>query len=257
MRTHWLILLTLTGSLALAQEPFPGPGPEDLPEMGPPGLENAQEFPGEPVLPPRRGHPGLRREGAEPPFVNGPFVQRLMERLQHSDPNEYQRLQQLQQENPEAFRDELLSRLKRERLERLRQDFPQIAAALENLGQRERDWLLNRLQEGEPGPGPGGGRGLRQAFSPEMQQAEQKTLRLAEAYRQATAAEEQDRLRGELQASLATSFDLREKARTEEIRLIEERLGKLRESVATRREHRDEIIQRRLRELTDGDALKW
>lgn len=234
--TLGLCLLLTIPLFAAGQEPpeeMPGPPPEDAEFMPPPG--------GPP--------PG--EEGLAPP---GPPVDQWMEHLRKERPEDFERLKQLRQDDPQAFRGALHQRLRQERIMRNLKDHPRVMEFLLGLPEQERDQVLRKLAPGGPGRGF---RGPPEVTNPEVMKLEAEAQRLAKSYRKAAGDDERAKIRGELQGKLETLFDLREQERARQIERIETDLGKLKKALEDRQAHRADIISRRLGELTDGDALKW
>ena len=180
--------------------------------------------PTEPIQPPPLPEEMDSEMGPPPPFVDSPeasFVDQWLDHLKEKDPDEYARLQKLRETSPDEFRQALHEKLKQER---------------------------SRYQLG---------RHNRPPISPEIAQLEKETMDISIQYRQTTDSNQKEKIREELRQKIETLFDLREKNRQEHIRRIEADLTHLKKSVQERQAHRDEIIERRLQELTDADGLKW
>jgi hypothetical protein len=232
-----LIPLVLMATIACAQPPPDGTVPDAT------AWEDAVPPP-PPDLPPPGDGPG-----APPGDVRGkhPPLQRFLEVLSEQNPEEFDRLKKLRDEDPEAFRKELHQRLQKERE---RRGLPG-GRGLEQPSPEERGRLGRHQQTGGPGPE---GMNVR---SPETDRLEQKSRDLAQAYRLSTDEAEKARLQAELKTNLAESFDLREKMRRERFAQMENRIKKVRELMEQRQAQREEIINRRLKELTEGEKLAW
>lgn len=164
--------------------------------------------------------PPEEMHGGQPPSV---FVDRWLERLKEKDPEEYARLQKLKETNPEEFRKALFGKLVQER-------------------------MRHRSE---------GGRHGRPPMNPEIQALQKETMEMSKAYSQATDEAAKKQLRTELRQKLEVLFDLREKERKEHIQRIEADLANLKKSLDERQQNREQIIERRLQELTEGDGLRW
>jgi len=81
---------------------------------------------------------------------------------------------------------------------------------------------------------------------------EDDVIRLAHALRQTSDPEAKAELRTELRRHLEQMFALKQENRLEEIRQVEEMLNLMREQLAARQEHRDELVDEHLRQLA-GD----
>jgi uncharacterized membrane protein YccC len=96
-----------------------------------------------------------------------------------------------------------------------------------------------------------------QPMNPEIQRLEEEVVQLSRAYRQTSDPAQKEQLRNDLRAKLQTLFALREKGRQDHIQRIEKDLAQLKATLDQRLKNRDQIISRRLQELTDGDGLTW
>lgn len=76
-------------------------------------------------------------------------------------------------------------------------------------------------------------------------------------YKNADEAQQQ-KMRSELGNALGRLFDIRESYKQEEIKNLEKRLQELKESLNTRKQNRENIVNRRLKELlNEKDDLRW
>lgn len=90
------------------------------------------------------------------------------------------------------------------------------------------------------------------------QTAAQESRDLAAQYAQAESEAARADLKTKLRDKLAAIFDLQQQRRAREIGQIEERLGKLKETMKKRDGNKDPIIDRRVEQLTGGvDELGW
>jgi hypothetical protein len=195
-------------------------------------LTLAPAFAQDPLEPPPGPPPGMYEPEMGPPpspetFRGGQseatFVDRWLARLKEKQPEEYERLQKLRETNPDEFRQELHEKLMQEKM---------------RFGSRD-------------------GRHGRPPMNPEIMKLENEALDLSKTYRQTTDAAQKEQIGKDLRQKLEVLFDLREKDRQELIRRIEADLANLKESVDQRQKNRDQIIDRRLKELTEGDGLRW
>lgn len=198
----------------------------------------------------------------EPMAPDGPPLDRWLERLRAKDPAEYERLQQIRREGPEGFRRALHGKLRDERILARFQEFPKLCQFLLAMPEEERERIMKRIGAGtgplRGGPGgPGGPRGEPPAPSPELAALEAEVHRLSQVYRDESDPAGKERLLGDLREQLEALFDLREQGREEHIARIEKDLARLKESFERRRELKDKIIERRIKELTEGDVLGW
>lgn len=212
MKQFILMMFTLGALAAWAQ-------PEPMDEEGAP--------------PPPPGSEGMRPPPAEgPEGLPPPPIQVLMQHWKKQNPEEFERMQKLREEDPEAFRRELHRKLEKAREDR-------------GLGRR----------------GGPGGRGLPEGDlpppDPRLQAAEESIRDLVRQWRAATNEEARLQVRTELQSALSQAFDLREQARRERLAQMEKKMAELRSSLEQRRQQRAAIIEKRMRELTEGDPLAW
>lgn len=76
-------------------------------------------------------------------------------------------------------------------------------------------------------------------------------------YKNADEAQQQ-KMRSELSNALGRLFDIRETFKQQEIRSLEKRLQELKESLNTRKQNRENIVNRRIKELlNEKDDLRW
>jgi hypothetical protein len=242
MRTTLLRLLVACSFLALnvasrAQEP------EDL-APPPPG-------------PGMRGHKPLKE-----------MVEQWLEQLRKRDPAEYERLTQLRQDDPEAFREELEQRLQRERARKFLERYPALKDAIDSMPEKDQQAVLRRLGAMPPGPGgpgtdgrrPGPGRGPGPGDGPprpEIEKLQQEVGALARAYREASSEDARQGVRGELKTKLSALFDLREAQRREELARFESHAADVKKKLEKRAANKETIIEKRLQELTGAEDLAW
>lgn len=165
--------------------------------------------------------PSLEPPPGERP--DAPFVDRWLDRMKEKNPEEYARLQKLRETSPDEFRQALHEKLTQEK-------------------------MRFRSREGKHGRPP---------MNPEIMKLEKEAMDLSKTYRQTTDAAQREQIGKDLREKLEVLFDLREKDRQEHIRRIESDLADLKKSVDERQKNREQIIGRRLQELTDGDGLRW
>ncbi len=169
-------------------------------------------------------------------------VEAWLKRMQERNPEEFERMSRLRTENPEQFQKVLKERLAKAREGKL-EDLPHVKAFLEKLPTEEREQLLKRLREG-------GGK-VREEWTrhnTNLSKAEQEIRKLVAAYKKA-APEEQKKLRGVLKKNVSETFELREKARQENIQRMEGQLTKLKKDAEKRKTEREAIIESRMKEL--------
>jgi hypothetical protein len=220
----------------------------------------AQGFAEEPPLSPPPGEmpPPESLDAPEPagppPGPEAPPVDIWMDRLHRRNPDEFRHFQRMRHQDPEGFRKELATRLGRERLEAGMAAHPRLRAFLETLPESERMEVilaLSRVLRPE-GPPPS-----RESAGPETQSLREDISRLAGEYRKTDDPEQRERLQAELRVKLGEMFDAREQDRAQHIERIQAEIAKLQQLLESRRARREEIIDRRLHELTDDENLKW
>ncbi len=225
----FVLLAFLSWTAASAQDPEDQPPPPDRPESPPP-----------PGHGPGFGHGRHGGGNSE----NSP-VDRWLEHVRESNPEEYRRLTELKTGDPEAFRRELRDRLRKKRAMNMLEGRPHLAEAIRGLPPEEQSWLADRILD-RPGRGPGPG-------DPETQQALKEHYRSVrtgmQTYRAAETPEEKDAARGEIRTTLSEIFDLKEEQRRERIAQAEELLQRLKREFDDLANDRDEVIDRELEEL--------
>jgi uncharacterized protein YicC (UPF0701 family) len=96
---------------------------------------------------------------------------------------------------------------------------------------------------------------------PTMSREAESNAKVQEALNKYTAAKDDDAkqaARKQLQGALTDLFDVRQKEREEEIKQIEERVAKLRETLKKRESMRQELIEHHLTTLIqDAEGLGW
>jgi hypothetical protein len=213
------------------------------PEFGPdaPGFEKRKKFSGRPDD--RRGNFGDRQKHPG----GKKYVEAWLERLKESDPGEYDRLDQLREEQPEAFRQELRARLQQERTKKVLKDFPQIAETLENMSPEERQRFLKRFgQRHRPEPGE-----ERQEVFRELHQQIRK---LAEAYAMADNEDLREDIRTQLKARLGQMHETQLQVRKQHLQNIEKEVEKLRSSIEQEQQNRDAFIEEHLNRILRADT---
>ncbi len=88
-------------------------------------------------------------------------------------------------------------------------------------------------------------------------QLESETQDLAAQYKRTNDDTEKEHIETEMLELLGRLFDMRQVNREEEIVRLEKRLAQLKEAQSERQSHKDEIVQRRLKELTGDKGLVW
>jgi hypothetical protein len=175
------------------------------------------------------------------------YVEMWLEQLKQKSPQEFEKARKLREENPEEFRRHLREKVASMKMRGGLEERPEIARAIKALPETDREWLLQRLQAGDRFGMRGGMPDMRGGGTPEMERGELATRELVQKARAATG-EERARLRAELKTELGRLFDLREKYRAEQLRMVEQQVTSIREQLQERSAKRDEIIEHRLKE---------
>ncbi|MCC6124446.1 MAG: hypothetical protein IT426_05770 [Pirellulales bacterium] len=127
-------------------------------------------------------------------------------------------------------------------------------------------------QRGRPGmlPGQGygpwmgggfGGPGMMRRQDPDLvkeAELDRQVQELAEAFRRhpadaPEAAKEREKIQKEIEKLVNEQFNLRQERREKELKLFEEQIKRLRETIEKRQKAREEIIERRMKELLGQD----
>ncbi|MBU1693224.1 MAG: hypothetical protein KJ726_03000 [Verrucomicrobia bacterium] len=237
---NWLgiVLVCLAAALGAKAQEFEEPPPLGPPpdEMPPPGALDSPKTAGPPP-------------GPEAP------VDIWMNRMHQRNPDEFRRFQRMRHQDPEGFRKELVTRLGRKRLEASMAAHPRLRAFLETLPEPERMDVILALSralrpEGPPTP-------PNESAGPETRQLREDINRLAGECRKTDDPAQREKLQAELRVKLGEMFDTREKERERHISRIQSEIAKLQQMLESRRASREEIIERRLRELTEDETLQW
>ena len=202
-------------------------------------------------------HARFHRKDGMP--MDGAFLDQWLGMLKQRNPEEFEQMKKLRDENPDEFHRKLRQKLQDLRLGGLR-DHPQVAEAFKNLSPEDREWVTQRLQQ-PTGPGNGndqhgGGFAGWKRPSPEFTAAEQKARDLAKKYREAKTDDEKAAAKKDLRATVSNLFDLREKDRAADIKQIEDHLAKIKKQLDDHQAKRTDIIDGRLKDIISGDSTK-
>ena len=92
----------------------------------------------------------------------------------------------------------------------------------------------------------------------EIREVEKQSMELSKQYRKAETDEEKQTISADLKAVLVRGFDLKLLNQQKNMERLEKRLEELKNLLKKRRKSRDEVIQKRLDELTGKtEHLKW
>lgn len=221
------------------------------------------------------------QERPNPEGPVGPVTGRSMpflERLRQENPKEYERLTQMRDADPGAFKQAV-----RRKMESMRggagQEFGPQGPQRGGPGRRMKDgmeWMeqlrkenpeeLNRLLElrkTDPSQFSQEVRKFAQERrgsmhrSSEMIDEERKCQELGRLYHESEDAAERERIRTELRGAVEASFDRQVKVRREWIDEMMHRIEEGRKRLAEREAQRSEVCEDRVHELTRDPKLKW
>ena len=167
-------------------------------------------------------------------------VEQWLKRMKMRNPEEFERLSKLRQEDPVAFQKTLKERLEKIRADKAGDLVPDIAAT-------------PKPSAGEYGVPPpraheaGAGKSRDQHL--ENNKLDQEIHRLMASYKTAPADERKE-LQVELRKKINESFDLREKSRHENIQRLEAQLVILKKDEEKKKASRAAIVEQRLKDLT-------
>lgn len=213
----------------------PPPPPDMAPPDPPPPPDMAS--PGQPPPPPPGGPggPGCMRprpdgNPAECPMA-GPGGARPDDRMRHArmresaewlranNPKEFERLQALHKENPDAFRKEM-------------------RRALQEYAKKEHPEQYKQFAK--------------------MRKSEERLQKLAKQYRAAQDPAEKTKIEQDMRTELEQQFAEKQKMRQQELEALEKRLNEFRASLLSREQNKEAMIDMRIKALTEGpDAVNW
>ncbi|NKB25381.1 MAG: hypothetical protein GKR87_13595 [Kiritimatiellae bacterium] len=172
-----------------------------------------------------------------------------MEKLKERNPEEYARVQQLRQDDLQAFREELRHRLDQRRFDAARHHDADFQERFKDLPPEMQERLENRFRD----------RPLKKSDGqyPEIKKLHQKTKQLSKDHRKTMDTDKREEIKAELKTTLEELFDMREAKRTKKLEALEKNIQHQKKNMEKRKGQRNEIIERRLQKLTDGDPLEW
>jgi hypothetical protein len=141
-------------------------------------------------------------------------------RLKEENPEKFEELKALHQQDPQAFRNELRKMAK----------------------QRFGNGRGGRGGKGGGGRPPRGGKG-------ELRDEAQALRQLVVAYHQSSDDGEKERLEGEIRAAVATFFDKRIEKHEQHLERMQERLAELSDKLDEKRNNRDQVIEDKVEKL--------
>lgn len=185
--------------------------------------------------------------GVPPPTGGAEFrtaaqgaVEQVMKRIKQRNPEEFERLNKLRQEDPEAFRKALKDRLDKAHWGG-RAGSNKVVATVAP-GERDQGQGVQHARN------PGGNDGARR--NAELNKCEQDIRALAESYKRASP-DEQKMLQADLKKKISETFELREKLRQEAIQRVEAQLTKLKKEATLGKAKREAVVESRFKELTE------
>ncbi len=202
---------------------------------------------------PREGGPRERQRARqmERPTQQeiSPHVREWMSSLREVDPEEYERLREMRENAPVAFRVELRRRIAEARtMDHIRAEHPDFYEYLRGLDREERDRLGQLLHHVAHRDGPP--RAMqRRAARAEWEHNEQVRAALTDWQTAETEAEAEERA-AVLEESIATVFDERTEQQRQQIAELEQQIERLQELLSAREERREHWIGRIMEQLT-------
>lgn len=177
-----------------------------------------------------------------------PHMERWMERLRENDPETYQRMADLREEQPVAFRMELRRRVHEARwMHRVREEQPGFYDYLQGLPAGERAELCRFLEQ-TAGEVDEGRRSPRRLLQPRLE-GDGELREQVEDWKAAETPEEREAIAAKFRAHLRELFDERTAEQKEEIERAEKQVERLRHLLQQREENRDQWIERLISRL--------
>ncbi len=166
----------------------------------------------------RREHPGFRDD------IQG---ERILRYLEENRPEVFEKLTRLKERSPEEYQ-----------------------RGLRRFGGRIRGKrFLEDLKREDP---------ERYEKVARIKALERESRQLAGKYREINDPEEKETIKADLKDLLSKLFDLRQEEREVEMKRLERKLERLQEDIVRRRENKELIVNRRLKEMTgEADYLRW
>lgn len=187
--------------------------------------------------------PGNPERRGGPDMDHRPHLERWLDRLSEEDPDEYQRLIALRENDPATFRMEMRSRVQEaRRIQQPRGPHPDPQAPFARPPREERPPRGEgfRADDADDRMGPSRHRRI---LDPRMEH-DARLRGLVEQWKRAGSPEEKEAARAAVQSQLETTFDQGMEEQEKEIRHAEERLATLRNIHQSRRDDRDVWISR-------------
>ncbi len=155
----------------------------------------------------------------------GERMEKLLGRIKDKNPEQYEKLMRLKEEDQELFR---------EKLKEMMREFKKQGKGHRRMNPETRE----RMQE--------------------IRKLENESRELSKQYRNAESEDEKKNIAGDLKAILVKIFDLKLLSKQKEVERVESDLKALKDLLKKREESRDEVIQNRFDELTGKTThLRW
>lgn len=139
--------------------------------------------------------------------------------LRANNPKEFERLQALHKENPDAFRKEMRQ-------------------ALQEYAKKEHPEQYKQFAK--------------------MRKSEERLQKLAKQYRAAQDPAGKTKVEQDMRTELEQQFAEKQKLRQQELEALEKRLNEFRASLQSREQNKQAMIDLRIKALTEGpDAVNW
>ena len=191
------------------------------------------------------------REGRGEHESDRPYmVERWLDKVAEIDPEEYERMLELKERNPAAFRVQLRRRVHDARvLDLLQEEYPQLHEYLAGMEREDRERIGHVLRGGGGGESePMGPARHRRLLLPGIEHDETMRALLAK-WHAAESEEEKDAARTALRAHMETVFDQRSVEQEDQIQRAEEQVERLRRLLEARRQNRELWIDRQIDHL--------
>ena len=192
-------------------------------------------------------------EGPDTPLPRNNPVDLWLNHLRVRDPDEYARLTELRMKDPDKFHAEMHKKLQHQQSLEVLDKNPRFKQMFDQLPEEERTRITELISQPVMRKGPG----KHGKPDPEIEKLEAETGELACLYQEAPDAAEKQKIKDTIRSKLETLFDLRQKDREQMIARMEKKMADLRKNLDEKKGRREEIIDRRLKDLIGDDPLAW
>ena len=203
------------------------------------------------AMPPPEEAFGMDGPDGAPPRNNP--VDLWLKHLRDRNPDEYARLTELRMKDPEKFHAEMHKKLQRQQVLEVFETNPRFKQVFGELPEEEQNRITELISQPVMKKGPG----KHGRPNPEIEKMEAETGELARMYQEAPDAVEKQKIKDTIRSKLEALFDLRQKDREQMIARMEKKMADLRRNLDEKKGRREEIIDRRLKDLTGDDPLAW